>query len=60
MYPKWCCQKCGQTIGYVGRFLGFIKFPGSHYHGKSKVEYVWVGIEIALLIFIIVIVTNHG
>lgn len=20
-FPSWCCQKCGENIGYVGRFL---------------------------------------
>jgi hypothetical protein len=20
-YPSWCCQKCGEQIGWLGRFL---------------------------------------
>lgn len=20
-YPSWCCQKCGEEIGWIGRFL---------------------------------------
>lgn len=20
-YPNWCCQKCGEHIGYLGRFM---------------------------------------
>jgi len=26
-YPSWCCQRCGDRIGYVGRFLEFIATP---------------------------------
>ena len=20
-YPSWCCQKCGEPIGWLGRFI---------------------------------------
>lgn len=23
-YPSYCCQKCGEHIGYLGRFVEFI------------------------------------
>lgn len=24
-YPNWCCQKCGEEIGYLGRFMDWSK-----------------------------------
>lgn len=24
--PIYCCQKCGETIGWLGRFIEFISF----------------------------------
>lgn len=26
-YPSWCCQRCGNQIGYIGRFLEFMATP---------------------------------
>lgn len=26
-YPPYCCQKCGDQIGYIGRFFQFIRVP---------------------------------
>ena len=26
-YPSWCCQKCGEQIGYIGRFFQFLRVP---------------------------------
>lgn len=26
-YPKWCCQRCGAEIGYVGRFVEITAYP---------------------------------
>jgi len=26
-YPKWCCKKCGEEIGYVGHVLEFFAYP---------------------------------
>lgn len=23
-YPSYCCQKCGEPIGWIGRFVEFI------------------------------------
>lgn len=25
-YPSYCCQKCGEPIGWLGRFIEFILF----------------------------------
>jgi len=25
-YPSFCCQKCGERIGYLGRFVEWIFF----------------------------------
>jgi len=25
-HPSWCCQKCGENIGWIGRFV----FPFLH------------------------------
>ncbi len=22
-YPSWCCQRCGEQIGWLGRFVFF-------------------------------------
>lgn len=24
-YPSWCCQECGEAIGYLGRFFQLFK-----------------------------------
>jgi len=24
-YPSYCCQKCGEQIGWLGRFLHYMK-----------------------------------
>jgi hypothetical protein len=53
MYPKWCCQKCGLCVGYLGRFFGWLKFPGSHYHGKTTIEKLWI--IFIVLIFLILL-----
>lgn len=26
-YPKWCCQRCGEETGYLGKFKEFIHRP---------------------------------
>jgi len=26
-YPSYCCQKCGEQIGWTGRFFQFIRVP---------------------------------
>jgi len=26
-YPSYCCPKCGEQIGYIGRFFQFICIP---------------------------------
>jgi len=26
-YPPYCCQKCGEQIGWIGRFFQFIRVP---------------------------------
>jgi hypothetical protein len=26
-HPSYCCQKCGEQIGYIGRFFQFIRIP---------------------------------
>lgn len=26
-FPPWCCQKCGENIGYIGRCLEFLAYP---------------------------------
>jgi hypothetical protein len=26
-YPKWCCQRCGEQIGYIGRFVELTAYP---------------------------------
>ena len=28
-YPSYCCQKCGDTIGWLGRFFNAL-LPGWH------------------------------
>jgi hypothetical protein len=25
-FPAWCCQKCGEPIGYLGRFMEWTHF----------------------------------
>ena len=25
--PSWCCQRCGEQIGYLGRFIWFVFLP---------------------------------
>ena len=34
--PKWCCQKCGEPIGYIGRFFMF--FHLFHKHPKKEIK----------------------
>ena len=29
-YPPYCCQECGELIGYLGRFFEAINFWGHH------------------------------
>jgi len=26
-YPSYCCPKCGEQIGYIGRFFQFLRIP---------------------------------
>ena len=26
-HPSYCCQKCGEQIGWIGRFFQFIRVP---------------------------------
>ena len=26
-FPSWCCQRCGDQIGYLGRFVEFLYSP---------------------------------
>jgi hypothetical protein len=26
-YPFYCCPKCGEQIGYIGRFFQFLRVP---------------------------------
>jgi hypothetical protein len=26
-FASYCCQKCGEQIGYIGRFFQFIRVP---------------------------------
>jgi hypothetical protein len=26
-HPSYCCQKCGENIGYIGRFFQFLRIP---------------------------------
>lgn len=26
-YPSWCCQRCGDRIGYLGRFVEILYMP---------------------------------
>jgi len=26
-YPRWCCQKCGERIGYLGHFVEWLYAP---------------------------------
>lgn len=26
-HPSYCCPKCGEKIGYIGRFFQFIRIP---------------------------------
>jgi hypothetical protein len=26
-HPSYCCQKCGDPIGYIGRFFQFLRIP---------------------------------
>jgi len=23
-FPSWCCQQCGESIGWLGRFFSYI------------------------------------
>lgn len=34
-YPSYCCQKCGETIGWLGRFLEKI-YGDSHNCEKQE------------------------
>jgi hypothetical protein len=27
IYPSYCCQKCGEPIGWIGRFFQFLRIP---------------------------------
>ena len=27
IYPFYCCQKCGEQIGWIGRFFQFLRVP---------------------------------
>jgi len=38
VFPNWCCQKCGEPIGYLGRFVELI-FRG-HEHKKPAVYFM--------------------
>lgn len=31
-YPNYCCQHCGETIGWLGRFIEF--FVGTNHSCK--------------------------
>ena len=40
-YPSYCCQKCGELIGWIGRFLPFHKCKNiSLPRGRRE----WVGL----------------
>ena len=26
-HPSYCCPKCGEQIGYIGRFFQFLRIP---------------------------------
>ena len=26
-HPSYCCSKCGEQIGYIGRFFQFLRIP---------------------------------
>jgi hypothetical protein len=38
-HPSYCCPKCGEQIGYIGRFFQFLRvpyFPNQGVLAKSK------------------------
>jgi hypothetical protein len=40
-YPKWCCQRCGSQVGYIGRALEHIaRFCGYTLHNCEEIQRV--------------------
>ena len=41
-YPSYCCPKCGDQIGWIGRFFQFIRVPlhncENRYQPKIKID----------------------
>jgi hypothetical protein len=45
-YPPYCCQKCGEQIGYIGRFFQFLRISSHRCDDGTKKPYK-VKIEIS-------------
>ena len=37
-YPSYCCQKCGECIGYIGRFVEWVYCGLIKHECKSKTK----------------------
>jgi len=35
-FPSYCCQKCGELIGWLGRIMPFHKCKGKQHFGVEE------------------------
>lgn len=34
-WPSWCCQECGEPVGWLGRLFGLLRVKPFHFHAPT-------------------------